>query len=81
MPDESDTLKDAQRVADIANAVAIAKEHDPRRTAVGLLACMTVLIANDQIGRIALAQLMCEAAAELLSSVGNEYAVTVRRLN
>jgi hypothetical protein len=27
MPDESDTLKDAQRVADIANAVAIERRE------------------------------------------------------
>ena len=46
-----------------------AKAHDPRRTAVGLLAIINVLIADDIVGRVALATLLCEASAELLSGI------------
>jgi hypothetical protein len=49
--------------------VLVAREHDRRRTAIGLLAVARLLVDDDVNGRIALAQLMCSAAAELLSGV------------
>jgi hypothetical protein len=80
-PNEAEALADAERTLRIVNAMADAKSHDPRRTSVGLLAIIHVLIGDDQIGKIALARLMCEAASELLADVGHEYVVDVRRLN
>jgi hypothetical protein len=81
MPSDADVLKDAQRVADIVNAVAAAKDGDRRKEAVSLLVIAEVLLCDDDAGKIAFAQLMAEVMSRLLSSVGNEYAVTVRRLN
>jgi hypothetical protein len=70
-PNEA-TLENARNVTEIVNAMLIAKGHDPRRTAVGLLAIIQVLMGDDTIGRVALATLMCEAAAELLSGASLE---------
>jgi hypothetical protein len=62
-------LENARDVTAIVNAVLAAKEHDARRTAVGLLTIINVLLADDVIGRVALATLLCEASAELLSGI------------
>jgi trimethylamine:corrinoid methyltransferase-like protein len=70
--DNNATLENARDVAAIVNAMLAAKAHDPRRFAVGLLAVAQVLVGDDAIGRVTLATLMCEAAAELLSGVALE---------
>ena len=62
-------LENARDVSAIVNAMLVAKSHDPRRTAVGFLAIMQVLIADDVIGRVALATLLCEAASEMLAGI------------
>jgi hypothetical protein len=67
--EDAATLENARDVSAIVNAMLAAKAHDPRRTAVGLLAIINVLVANDLAGRVALAAVMAEAAAELLSSI------------
>ena len=46
-----------------------AKEHDARRTAVGLPAIIQVLVAENVTARVALAALLCEAASEMLSGI------------
>jgi hypothetical protein len=66
------TLENARDVSAIVNAMLVAKSHDPRRTAVGLLAVAQVLVGDDAIGRVALAALLCEASAELLAGVSLE---------
>jgi hypothetical protein len=45
------------------------KSHDRRRTAVGLLSLITVLIGDNMASRVAMATLLCEASAELLSGI------------
>lgn len=67
--DDDATLENARDVTAIVNAVLAAKEHDARRTAVGLLAIINVLLTDDAVGRVALATLLCEASAELLSGI------------
>ena len=67
--DADATHENARDVTAIVNAMLAAKAHDPRRTAVGLLAIINVLIADDIVGRVALATLLCEASAELLSGI------------
>lgn len=69
MTHDDATLENARDVSAIVNAMLAAKAHDPRRTAVGLLAIINVLVADDVRGRIALAAVMAEAAAELLSDI------------
>jgi hypothetical protein len=64
--------ENARDVSAIVNAMLVAKGHDARRTAAGLLAIIQVLMSDDTIGRVALATRMCEAAAELLSGVALE---------
>jgi hypothetical protein len=66
-PDDAVT-EDARRVAAIVNAMLVAKGHDPCRTAAGLLVIQELLIADEDIvRRVALAALLCEAAAKILS--------------
>jgi hypothetical protein len=57
--------EDAIRTALIANLMLTLKRGDQRRTASGLLAMAMVLVDNDLLGRMALAQILREAASEL----------------
>jgi hypothetical protein len=68
MPPDN-AFEDACRTVAIANAMLIAKHHDPRRTVIGLLAIIQVLLKDDVVGRIACAALMAESIAELLAGV------------
>ena len=61
----SPELEDATRAALIANLVLALKGGDARRAACGLLAMAQVLVDNDLLGRMALAQILREAASEL----------------
>jgi hypothetical protein len=65
-------LDEAHDILAIANAMARIKSHDKRRTCVGLLAVMQAVLADDMLGRIALATLMAEAISELLRDVPAE---------
>lgn len=67
-PDEA-THENARDVAAIVNAMLTAKDHDARRTAVGLLAIIQMLVNDDAVGRVALATLLSEAAVELLRGI------------
>ena len=67
--DDAATLQNARDVATIVGAMLTVKGHYPRRTAVGLLAIIQVLMRDDTIGRVPLATLLCEASAELLSGI------------
>jgi hypothetical protein len=68
-PSEREALENAHDIVAIANAMLAIKAGDRRRTAVGLLSLIQVLVGDDVIGRVALATLLCEASAELLSSI------------
>ena len=61
----SPELEDATRTALIANLMLTLKGGDARRTACGLVAMVQALVDNDLLGRMALAQIMREAAHEL----------------
>ena len=61
----SPELEDATRTALIGNIVLTLKCGDPRRTAAGLIALAQVLIEGDMLGRLAIAEIMREAAHEL----------------
>jgi hypothetical protein len=75
--EELDALAHAKDVAAIANALFAIKGGDRRRIVVSMLSLSNVLLADDLVGRIALAQLMCEAAAELLRDLPLEQRMTV----
>lgn len=68
-PEERVALENAQDIVAIANAMLAIKLHDRRRTAVGLLTIIQVLVGDDVVGRVALATLLCEASADLLSGI------------
>ena len=67
--EERAAVESAHDVAAVANALLTIKAGDRRRVAVSMLALMPVLVADDVAGRIALAALMAEAAAELLAGI------------
>ncbi len=68
-PEERATLENARDVVAVANALLAIKAGDRRRVAASMLALMQVLVADDVAGRVALAAVMAEAAAELLSGI------------
>jgi hypothetical protein len=68
-PEERAALESAKDIVAIANALLVAKSFDRRRAAVSMLTLMEVMLADDVAGRVALAQLMCECAADLLNGV------------
>jgi hypothetical protein len=57
--------EEALRTTLIANLMLALKGGDARRTACGLAAMVQVLVDNDLLGRMALAQILREAASEL----------------
>jgi hypothetical protein len=71
-PEENETLDDARCTLAIANAMLAAKDGDPRKTAIGLLACAQTLITGDVLGKLAFAVVLCEAAAELVAEARDQ---------
>lgn len=79
--DEADTLINAVDVANICNALLVARGHDARRVAAGLLVIAGLLVENDVLGKIALAALMAEAISDLLQDIAPDtLPLDVRRL-
>jgi hypothetical protein len=74
-----ETLEDARRMVAIVNATLVAKHHNPRRTAAGLLAVIELLLHNDTVGRISLAALMAEVIVQLLAGVEPELRADAHR--
>ena len=68
-PDEAEALADACHTVAIANLMLIAKHHNPRKTAIGLLAIAQVLLQDDLVGRITFAALLGETIAEVLAGI------------
>ena len=68
-PEERIALEAAEDVASVANVLMGIKVGDRRRVAISMLVLMRVLIGDDVAGRVALAAVMAEAAAELLSDI------------
>jgi hypothetical protein len=62
-PEEIAAHENAVDVIAIANAMLAAR--DPRRTAAGLITIAEFLVEDDLIGRLALAEIMREAADKL----------------
>ena len=68
-PEERAAVENARDIVAIANAMFAIKAGDRRRTAVGLATLMPVLLADDVLGRVAMAVLLCEVIAELLRGI------------
>jgi hypothetical protein len=71
-PEDRASLEDAREIVAIANAMLRVKSYDKRRAAVGLLTIMQSMLADDALGRIALAVLMAECIGELLRDIPTE---------